>query len=86
MLVVKFTKNTFSHQCLGVNHHLPVWCCLSFSPFLGQKVAKMHKTGGNGGGEGVNQLNQPVGLSFDGHNNLYVVDHGNHRVQRFSFQ
>ncbi|CAF1440613.1 unnamed protein product [Rotaria sordida] len=36
--------------------------------------------GGNG------QLNVPVGLSFDRHGNLYVVDHYNHRVQRFSIE
>jgi hypothetical protein len=41
--------------------------------------------GGNGGGGGQsNQLNGPVGLSFDGHGNLYVVDNVNHRVQEFN--
>ncbi|CAF3425343.1 unnamed protein product [Rotaria socialis] len=42
--------------------------------------------GGNGAGKGVNQFNVPVGLSFDRHGNLYVVDHDNHRVQRFSIE
>jgi DNA-binding beta-propeller fold protein YncE len=40
--------------------------------------------GGNGRGEQSNQLNRPVGLSFDRHGNLYVVDYGNHRVQKFN--
>ncbi|CAF3623599.1 unnamed protein product, partial [Rotaria socialis] len=40
--------------------------------------------GGNGQGEGANQFKNPVGLSFDRQGNLYVVDMGNHRVQRFS--
>jgi hypothetical protein len=38
--------------------------------------------GGNGKGSQSNQLNEPVGLSFDRHGNLYVVDYGNHRVQK----
>ncbi|CAF3329729.1 unnamed protein product, partial [Rotaria socialis] len=42
--------------------------------------------GGNGGGAGANQFNGPNGLSFDRHGNLYVVDYGNNRVQRFSIE
>ncbi|CAF3429222.1 unnamed protein product [Rotaria socialis] len=42
--------------------------------------------GGNGEGKGANQLSVPIGLSFDRHGNLYVVDHWNHRVQRFSIE
>ena len=30
--------------------------------------------GGNGQGEGINQFNGPVGLSFDRQGNLYVAD------------
>ena len=40
--------------------------------------------GGNGRGSQSNQLNSPMGLSFDRHGNLYVVDYGNHRVQKFN--
>jgi DNA-binding beta-propeller fold protein YncE len=40
--------------------------------------------GGNGVGGQSNQLNGPIGLSFDRHGNLYVVDNGNHRVQKFN--
>ena len=40
--------------------------------------------GGNGRGGQSNQLNGPIGLSFDRHGNLYVVDYGNHRVQKFN--
>ena len=40
--------------------------------------------GGNGGGKRSNQLDRPIGLSFDRHGNLYVVDYGNHRVQIFN--
>ncbi|CAF3745094.1 unnamed protein product, partial [Rotaria socialis] len=42
--------------------------------------------GGNGKGAGANQFNVPIGLSFDRHGNLYVVDMGNNRVQRFSIE
>ncbi|CAF3675343.1 unnamed protein product, partial [Rotaria socialis] len=42
--------------------------------------------GGNGLGAGANQFNFPIGLSFDRHGNLYVVDRDNHRVQRFSIE
>jgi sugar lactone lactonase YvrE len=40
--------------------------------------------GGNGEGGQSNQLNLPIGLSFDGHGNLYVVEYGNNRVQKFN--
>ena len=40
--------------------------------------------GGNGEGEKSNQLNGAVGLSFDRQGNLYVVENGNHRVQKFN--
>jgi sugar lactone lactonase YvrE len=41
--------------------------------------------GENGSGErAANQLNFPSGLSFDRQGNLYVVDHYNHRIQRFN--
>ncbi|CAF3233317.1 unnamed protein product, partial [Rotaria socialis] len=42
--------------------------------------------GGNGIGAGANQFNDPVGLSFDRHGNLYVADRDNYRVQRFSIE
>ena len=47
---------------------------------LGSKEGRV-VVGGNG--EGSNQLNNPIGLSFDVENNLYVVDQWNHRIQRF---
>jgi sugar lactone lactonase YvrE len=40
--------------------------------------------GGNGKGGQPNELHLPIGLSFDRHGNLYVVDYGNHRVQKFN--
>jgi hypothetical protein len=40
--------------------------------------------GGNGRGVQSNQLNDPIGLSFDRHGILYVVDWGNARVQKFN--
>ncbi|CAM2726784.1 unnamed protein product [Rotaria socialis] len=42
--------------------------------------------GRNGSGARENKFNVPVGLSFDRQGNLYVVDHGNNRVQRFSIE
>ncbi|CAF2105136.1 unnamed protein product, partial [Rotaria magnacalcarata] len=42
--------------------------------------------GGNGAGAGANQFDYPIGLSFDRHGNLYVVDQSNDRVQRFSIE
>jgi sugar lactone lactonase YvrE len=35
---------------------------------------------------GRHRISCPVGLSFDRHSNLYIVDWGNHRVQRFSLK
>jgi DNA-binding beta-propeller fold protein YncE len=40
--------------------------------------------GGNSWGSQSNQLNEPAGLSFDRHGNLYVADCGNARVQKFN--
>ena len=42
--------------------------------------------GGNGRGGQSNQFNVPIGLSFDRHGNLYVVEHENHRVQKFNIE
>ena len=42
--------------------------------------------GGNGEGGQSNQLDDPIGLSFDRHGNLYVVDNGNQRVQKFNIE
>ncbi|CAF3046852.1 unnamed protein product [Rotaria socialis] len=42
--------------------------------------------GGDRRGEGANQFNFPIGLSFDRHGNLYVADRDNNRVQRFSIE
>ncbi|CAF3413445.1 unnamed protein product, partial [Rotaria socialis] len=52
----------------------------------GDKTQGAVIVGGNGSGAGANQFNGPVGLSFDRHGNLYVVDWGNYRVQRFSIE
>ncbi|CAF3918186.1 unnamed protein product [Rotaria magnacalcarata] len=41
---------------------------------------------GNEEGEEANQFWNPIGLSFDRHGNLYVVDCYNYRVQRFSIK
>jgi sugar lactone lactonase YvrE len=43
--------------------------------------------GENGGGGGQsNQLYRPDGLSFDRNGNLYVVEYGNDRVQKFNIE
>ncbi|CAF4095879.1 unnamed protein product [Rotaria magnacalcarata] len=42
--------------------------------------------GGFGEGQQEDQLNSPMGLSFDRHGNLYVAEWGNNRVQRFSIE
>ncbi|CAF4222914.1 unnamed protein product, partial [Adineta steineri] len=39
--------------------------------------------GGNGQGNQLNQLDRPMGLSFDGEGNLYVADYYNHRIEKF---
>jgi hypothetical protein len=39
--------------------------------------------GGNGRGKQANQFCYPSDLLFDRHNNLYVVDFNNHRIQKF---
>ncbi|CAF3728340.1 unnamed protein product [Rotaria socialis] len=61
------------------NHRVMRWA-------QGDKKQGSVVVGGNGEGKGENQLQHPIGLSFDRHGNLYVVDAGNHRVQRFSIE
>ncbi|CAF4842461.1 unnamed protein product, partial [Rotaria socialis] len=61
------------------NHRVMRWT-------QGDKKQGTVVVGGNGEGEGANQFNVPVGLSFDRHGNLYVADVSNHRVQRFSIE
>ena len=39
--------------------------------------------GEHGQGVRLDQLNGPAGLSFDRQSNLYVVDSGNDRIQKF---
>ena len=41
----------------------------------------VRKFGSHGSNNG--QFRVPVGVAFDSHNHLYVVDYGNHRVQKF---
>ncbi|CAF3408484.1 unnamed protein product [Rotaria socialis] len=52
----------------------------------GDKKQDTRIVGGNGRGEGANQFNDPIGLSFDRQGNLYVADTNNHRVQQFSIE
>ncbi|CAF3044622.1 unnamed protein product, partial [Rotaria socialis] len=61
------------------NHRVMRWT-------QGDKKQSTVIVGGNGWGEGANQFNVPIGLSFDRHGNLYVVDWNNARVQRFSIE
>lgn len=39
--------------------------------------------GGNGAGNGANQLNTPADVYIDGTGNLYIADQNNHRIQRW---
>ena len=39
--------------------------------------------GGYGMGQESNQLSSPADLSFDRQGNLYVLDRGNRRIQKF---
>jgi hypothetical protein len=39
--------------------------------------------GGNGAGSTPDKLNSPWGVYVDGNGTIYVVDRGNHRVQKW---
>ena len=58
------------------NHRIMRWS-------KGSKEGSVVVGGGNGRGQLLNQLDNPIDLSFDRQSNLYVVDAGNHRVQKF---
>ncbi|RYD99322.1 MAG: T9SS type A sorting domain-containing protein [Sphingobacteriales bacterium] len=40
--------------------------------------------GGNGQGNGANQLTQPMGMHVDNQGNIYVADGPNHRIQKWA--
>lgn len=40
--------------------------------------------GGNGAGNGLNQLDQPYGISLDDTKNIYVADYNNSRIMKFT--
>ncbi|CAF3334111.1 unnamed protein product [Rotaria socialis] len=63
----------------SLNHRVMRWT-------QGDKKQGTEIVGGNGQGAGANQFTVPIGLSFDRHGNLYVVDMANNRVQRFSIE
>ncbi|CAF4957607.1 unnamed protein product, partial [Rotaria socialis] len=63
----------------ALNHRVMRWT-------QGDKKQGTVIVGGNSQGAEANQLSYPKGLSFDRHGNLYVVDYGNNRVQRFSIE
>lgn len=41
---------------------------------------------GDGGPPGDAALDQPMGLTFDDRGDLYIADHGNHRIRRVDFR
>lgn len=41
----------------------------------------VRKFGNKGTDDG--KFDRPLGVAFDSHDNLYVTDYGNHRVQKF---
>jgi sugar lactone lactonase YvrE len=55
-----------------------------FGPNSTSSTAGTTLAGGNGDGDGVNQLNGPSGVYIDRVGNLYVADTYNHRIQKFS--
>jgi hypothetical protein len=57
------------------NHRVMCWC-------KGAKEGTI-VVGGKEGGQQSNQFYGPIGLSFDQQRNLYIVDFGNHRIQKF---
>ncbi|CAF4177809.1 unnamed protein product [Rotaria magnacalcarata] len=61
------------------NHRIRRWT-------QGDKKQGTVIVGVNGSGAGEKQFNGPVGLYFDRYGNLYVADHWNNRVQRFSIE
>ncbi|CAF3564138.1 unnamed protein product, partial [Rotaria socialis] len=62
-----------------LNHRVMRWT-------QGDKIQGTVVVGGNGEGAGANQFSYPADLSFDRHDNLYVADMNNARVQRFSIE
>ena len=61
--------DTFNNQVTGYNK----------STIDGSKVA-----GGNGTGNGLNQLNKPAGIFVDDFGNLFIIDQLNNRVMRYA--
>ena len=61
----------------AVADHTNHYCVYIFN----DKDQLVRKFGSNGSNNG--QFRVPIGIAFDSHNHLYVVDTSNHRVQKF---
>ncbi|CAF4729948.1 unnamed protein product [Rotaria sp. Silwood1] len=61
----------------NANHRVTKW-------FHGNTTAGILVAGGNGLGSTSDKLNGPWGIYLDSSNTLYVVDRGNHRVQKWT--
>ena len=57
---------------------------LMYTAMASQPGSGITVAGGNGQGQGANQLNWPSGISFDVHGNLYIADTYNNRVQEWA--
>lgn len=55
-----------------------------FPPGSDNTTSGITVAGGNGAGFAANQLNQPAKLYVDADDNLYIVDAGNNRVQKWA--
>ncbi|CAF1508403.1 unnamed protein product [Adineta steineri] len=69
----------FGNVCVADfgNHRIMRW--LKSTDYIEGRII----VGGNGVGNGPDQLQWPSGLLFDRKDNLYVSDYGGHRVQKF---
>ena len=82
---LSFLLSDTSHSSIRtLSYSLVIRCSAHLFLIIIKHIFVEGVEGGNGCGKGSNQLNNPICLSFDVENNLYVVDWGNDRIQRFS--
>jgi hypothetical protein len=90
-LVVK-DKGMVLHSChillesLSINLALSMWLMDGIMCWVKGATQGSIIVGENVIGVQPSQHNGPIGLSFDRHGNLYVIDNGNNRVPKFNLE
>lgn len=80
-MYVMIDTNEYMYISEAGNHRITRW-----APSSNTGVCIAGCTSKGGGGDDPDQLNGPLSLAFDSDGSLYVSDHNNHRIQKFTIR